>query len=187
MVPLNTVFWGLVILFGLIGALRGWAKEIMVSSSVLLAMFIQQIAGQYILGPENPYLPILLKASETAPPGTYSETQFYICSALMLVLTFFGYIGPALATRVGANMARERLQEAVLGFFMGLINGYLIFGMLWFYLAKVGYQMAGIQPPPPDSSAMTIASTYLLPIWLTTPMLYIAIAVAFVFIIVVFV
>lgn len=187
MVPLNTVFWGLVLLFGLIGALRGWAKEIMVSSSVLLAMFVQQIAGQYILKPQNPYLPILLKASETAPPETYSDTQFYVCSALMLVLTFFGYIGPALAARAGANVARERLQEAVLGFFTGLINGYLIFGMLWFYLAKVGYQMAGILPPMAGSPALTIATTYLLPVWLTTPMLYIAIAIAFVFIIIVFV
>ena len=78
MIPLNTVFWGLVFLFGMIGALRGWAKEILVTSSVFLAMFIQQVFGQYVLGPANPYLPMLLRVSdEIVPLPTYSPTQLY--------------------------------------------------------------------------------------------------------------
>jgi hypothetical protein len=188
MIPLNTVFWGLVFLFGMIGALRGWAKEILVSSSVFLSMFIQQVFGQYILGPTNPYLPMLLDASaEVAGPEKYSTTQFYVCTGLLLLLTFFGYAGPTLVGRVGSKVARERLQDALLGFFLGLLNGFLIMGMLWFYLHKSGYAIGGITPPPENTPAWTIAQSYLVPIWLTIPVLYVAIALAFVFIIIVFI
>ena len=132
MIPLNTVFWGLVLLFGLIGALRGWAKEIMVTSSILLSLFIQQVIGQYILKPGNPYVPVLLSVSaEATSPGAYTKTQFYVCCVLLLVLAFFGYAGPTVAARAGAKVARERLQDALLGLFIGLLNGYLAMGMLW--------------------------------------------------------
>jgi hypothetical protein len=188
MIPLNTVFWGLVFLFGIIGALRGWAKEILVSSSVFLAMFIQQVFGQYILRPGNPYLPMLLNASaEVTSPDPYSPTQFYVCTALLLLLSFFGYAGPTLVGRVGGKVARERLQDALLGFFLGLLNGYLVVGTLWFYLHRSNYVLGGIEAPQPGTTALTIAQEYLVPVWLTIPELYVAIALAFVFIIIVFI
>jgi hypothetical protein len=188
MIPLNTVFWGLVFLFGMIGALRGWAKEILVSSSVFLAMFTQQVFGQYILGPTNPYLPMLLDASaEVISPDTYSTTQFYVCTTLLLLLTFFGYAGPTLVGRVGGKVAREQLQDALLGFFLGLLNGFLVIGTLWFYLEKSDYALGGITPPVENTAAWIIAQSYLVPVWLTIPALYVAIAFAFVFVIIVFV
>jgi len=188
MIPLNTVFWGLVFLFGMIGALRGWAKEILVSSSVFLAMFIQQVFGQYVLGPDNPYLPMLLRASdEVLPPETYSTTHFYVCTVLLLLLTFFGYASPTIVGQVGSKAARERLQDALLGFFLGILNGFLVIGTLWFYADKSGYALGGIDPPAPDTAAWIIAKDYLVPVWLSVPELYVLIALAFVFIIIVFI
>jgi uncharacterized membrane protein required for colicin V production len=187
MIPLNTVFWGLVFLFGMIGALRGWAKEILVTSSVFLAMFIQQVFGQYVLGPANPYLPMLLEVpGQAAPPGTYSPTQFYVCAVLLLLLTFFGYASPTLVGKVGSKAARE-LQDALLGFFLGIVNGYLVVGTLWFYAHKSNYVLGGITAPAPNTAAWIIANSYLVPIWLTVPELYVLIAIAFVFIIIVFI
>lgn len=190
MIPLNVVFWGLVALFGIIGALRGWAKEIMVVCSVLLALFIQQVFGHFVLRPGNDYLPLLLTVSEVASaPDLYTETQFFTCTGLLLVLTFFGYSGPTLVKRLGAKVARERLQDALLGFFLGLVNGYLIIGTLWFYLAKAGYVsvIEGMQPPVEGTAAWAIAHSFLLPLWLTAPILYVAIALAFVFVIIMFI
>ena len=106
---------------------------------------------------------------------------------LMLLLTFFGYAGPTLVGRVGSKVARERLQDALLGFFLGLLNGFLIMGTLWFYLHRSGYAIGGITPPPENTPAWTIAQSYLVPVWLTIPALYVAIALAFVFIIIVFI
>jgi len=151
-------------------------------------MFIQQVFGQYILRPGNPYLPMLLDASaEVTSPDPYSPTQFYVCTALLLLLSFFGYAGPTLVGRVGGKVARERLQDALLGFFLGLLNGYLVVGTLWFYLHRSNYVLGGIQAPQPGTTALTIAQEYLAPVWLTIPELYVAIALAFVFIIIVFI
>ena len=186
MIPLNTVFWGLVFFFGLIGALRGWAKEVLVAFSVLLALFIQQVFGHHVLDGKSAYLPVLLSDSSIAVPPTYNTDQFYVCVALLSVLAFFGYASPTIAQAIGAKVTRERIQEAVLGFFLGLVNGYLILGTLWFYLHKVGYKVGGIIEPL-EGPALTFATTYLLPLWLSVPMLYVSVALAFVFVIIVFV
>jgi hypothetical protein len=188
MIPLSTVFWGLVFFFGLIGALRGWAKEILVSFSVLLALFIQQVFGQFVLGGQSDFLPPLLAAPPgVVPPDRYNTAQFYICVGLLSLLSFFGYASPPLAQKIGAKIVREKLQEGLLGFFLGLLNGYLIAGMLWFYISKTGYTVWGIQEPQPGTASFAIATTYLLPNWLTVPALFVAVALAFVFVIIVFV
>lgn len=186
MIPLNTVFWGLLLLFGLIGALRGWAKEVLVSFSVLLSLFVQQITAQYVLKPGNPYLPLLLAVGEDTPP-TYTSAHFSVCATVLLALAFFGYASPTLAGRVGAKVTRERVVEGFLGFFLGVLNGYLIVGTLWFYLGQTGYALWGITSPAEGSTAWMVAASYLLPRWMSAPMLYVAIAVAFVFVIIVFV
>jgi hypothetical protein len=188
MVPLDTIFWGMLLLFGLIGALRGWAKEIMVASSVLLAVFVQQVFAQYVLGPGNPYLPMLFPASsEVAEPLVYTEQQYFLVTGLLLLLVFGGYAGPALVSRFSAKIAREKLQDSLLGFFLGLLNGYLIIGMLWFYLHRSGYVVGGIEMPLEGTPAWVIANQYLLPSLLSPGMLYVAVAIAFVFVIIVFI
>ena len=48
MVPIQTVFIGLVILFGIIGGLRGWAKELLVTFSVILARFTEMVFLNYV-------------------------------------------------------------------------------------------------------------------------------------------
>jgi hypothetical protein len=188
MVPLNTIFWGMVLLFGLIGALRGWAKEIMVASSVLLAMFVQQVFAQYVLGPGNLYLPLLWPASSGASESlVYSETQYYVVTGLLLLLVFCGYAGPAFVSRFTAKIAREKLQDSLLGFFLGLLNGYLIIGTLWYYLHRSGYVFGGIEMPAEGSAAWILANEYLLPNLISPGILYVAVAVAFVFVIIVFI
>lgn len=188
MIPIETVFLGLLFLFGIVGLMRGWVKEVLVAAGVLLAMFVQQIIGQYILRPDNSYVPILLDVSpDVTVPEQYTRVQFYVCTALLFFLTIFGYAGPALVARAGGKVARERLQDAILGFIMGVINGYLIIGLLWFYVDKFGYAIDGIQAPEQGSVAWTIVNSYLVPAWLTTPTLYLAIALAFVLIIVLFI
>ena len=40
MISILSAFWMFVILFGLIGAMRGWAKELLVIFSIVLALFL---------------------------------------------------------------------------------------------------------------------------------------------------
>jgi uncharacterized membrane protein required for colicin V production len=121
MLPIHTVFGALMILFGLIGGLRGWAKEIIVACSVVVALFFQHVL--LILDPLDKLF------SNLAP-----TTQFYTRAIAFIIITIFGYASPTVIARIGAKVARERLQDILLGFFIGLLNGFLIVGTLLAFL-----------------------------------------------------
>ncbi len=48
MVSLIVVFWMYVILFAIIGAMRGWARELLVAFSVILALFIISVLENFV-------------------------------------------------------------------------------------------------------------------------------------------
>ncbi len=177
MVSLVVLFGILVVLFAIIGATRGWAKELLVTSSIILALFIIQILETNI----RPYYTALVMQ----PPST----QFMIRGLLLGLLAFFGYQTPHLRA-LQPKLVRERLQDILLGILMGALNGYLLFGSLWYYLHDLGYPTTLIQMPEQGTALfeqitemVTILPPHILPI----PQLYFAVGIVFVFIIVVFV
>ena len=156
--------------------MRGWAKEVLVTFSVVLGLFIITLLQQFE--------PSILAALAT----NNSTTLFWFRSLLVVVLVFFGYQTPNLARIAGTNrFVREKLQDSLLGMFLGAINGFMIVGTLWFFLNAAQYPFASIiTPPAPDSNAAQLL-TLLPPEWLGIPVIYFAIALAFVFVLVVFV
>jgi uncharacterized membrane protein required for colicin V production len=130
MIPIYTVFICFLFLFAVIGGLRGWAKEIIVVFSVILALFIEHILLTFLP-------PVKTLFTSMAP-----QSQFYTRAVLFLVITVFGYASPTIAARFGAKVARERLQDLLLGFFIGLINGFLIVGTLLSFLNAAHYGVA---------------------------------------------
>ncbi len=178
MVYLNFVFWCFVILFAVIGAMRGWAKEMMVTASAILALFLITILETYVKG----------LSSSFAEPG--STAQFWMRTAIILALTFFGYQTPNLPRVGGQRFARERFQDSLLGIFLGALNGYLIVGSIWYFLAQANYQAISYIVPPDSSTIQGQEAIkllgYMAPAWLGIPFIYFAIALAFIFVIVVF-
>ena len=80
--------------------------------------------------------------------------------------------------------ARERLADSLLGVFLGALNGYLIIGTLWWFLIESNYPFPKyITKPTPDPAIIA----YLPPDLLGIPVIFFAIAVAFLFVIVVFI
>jgi len=178
MVYLNFIFYCFVILFAVIGAMRGWAKEMMVTASAVLALFIITVLETYVKGISQSF----------AEPGT--PNQFWMRLAIIVILTFFGYQTPNLP-RVGADrFARERLQDSLLGIFLGALNGYLIVGTIWYFLSQSNYQAVSYIIPPDPSTVSGQAAIKLLafmaPAWLGVPMIYFAVALSFIFVVVVF-
>lgn len=177
MVSLTVVFWLLVILFALIGTMRGWAKEIMVTASVILALFLITVLEK--LGPlQN----TLFKNG--------GEQLFWFRAIVLSLLTFFGYQTPNIRGMSGPRFARERFQDALLGMILGAVNGYMIFGTTWWFMAEADYPFEKfIQPPVAD--AMGEAAARLLgmmpPTYLTGNWIFLAVGIAFLFVIVVFV
>ena len=204
MIPIHTVFIMVVVIFALIGSLRGWAKELIVSFSVVLAFFIEQILTEMV-----PPLHSLWN-------GMQPLSRFWVRIAMFSIIILFGYASPSVAQRLGSKVARERLQDVLLGFFIGLLNGLLIVGALWFYVDEACYGVpsdqytvqqvmtesgdieeqvvynsgaegiGGIKPPTEDSTAWKIIP-YLPPRLISGPPLYLAVGLAFVFVFIVFI
>ncbi len=177
MVSLTVLFGMFVVLFAVIGAMRGWAKELLVTSAIVLALFLNAILESYI----TPFR----DAMAVQPPGT----QFLIHAGVLILLAFFGYQTPKLRI-LQEKMVRERLEEVLLGLVLGALNGYLLIGSLWFYLHQTGYPTAWITPPAVDSDLgkqIALWVKYLPPSIMPVPQVYFAVGVVFVFIIVVFV
>jgi hypothetical protein len=151
--------------------MRGWAKELLVTFSVILALFILNVLGRYI-GPVR----------EIFSPDASSAAAFWIRSTILIILVFFGYQTPNFPRIAGPRFARERLSDVLLGLVIGALNGFLIVGTLWFFLDAANYPFPDYITPPPEDLALL---GYLPPHWLGIPQIYFAMAVAFIFVLVV--
>jgi hypothetical protein len=164
----------LVVLFAVIGSLRGWAKELLVACSLVLAMFINMLLDKYATG---------LLATLSAPE------VFGVRAGVFALLTYFGYLTPRLPWIPADRFLRERLQDWLLGAVLGAVNGFLLFGSIWFFLHKAGYPFPGFEPAQLSAKSPEIVSMmqYMPPVLLGEMWVFVAVAVAFIFVIVVFV
>jgi hypothetical protein len=168
------VFWFLVALFAVIGSLRGWAKELLVACSLVLAMFINLLLDKYAS-------PLLATLSV--------QEVFGVRAGVFCVLAYFGYLTPRLPWIPGERFMRDRLQDWLLGAVLGALNGALLAGSVWFFLHRAGYPFPGFEiarmsANNPDVTAMI---QYMPPALLGEVWVLVAVAAAFVFVIVVFV
>jgi uncharacterized membrane protein required for colicin V production len=175
MISLNFAFWLLVVLFGLIGMMRGWAKELLVSFSVVLALAFNSLLQRYI--------PLVNSLPQDGTP------IFWIRIVIVMTLVFFGYQTVALP-RFAGKAAREKLQDSLLGFVLGALNGYLVVGTIWFYLHQANYPFEYIAAPvkgtPMGDAALTLIPL-LAPRLLGEPAIYFAVMLCFIFVLVVFI
>jgi len=179
MVSLIVVFWMYVILFAIIGAMRGWARELLVSFAVILALFIISVLENFV-----PFIKDLLSQN--------AQMLFWFRVLMVVALVFFGYQTPNIP-RLSSNnrFARDRLQDVLLGIFLGALNGYLIAGTIWWYLDNAGYPFPNVISAPPAGQVLdtTARMMALMPPELLggSSAIYFAVALAFAFVLVVFI
>jgi uncharacterized membrane protein required for colicin V production len=175
MMSILYVFWMYVILFSVIGAMRGWVKELMVVFSVVLALTTNHVLRKYIP---------LVEALDAD-----SSSLFWIRSLVLVTLVYFGYQTVVSIARLAARATRERLQDTLFGVFVGAINGYLIAGTLLFYLNEAKYPYPEIISPPTGNilDSVTNMMAWMPPRLLGEPGIYFAVLVCFIFVIVVFI
>ncbi len=159
MIALHAVFWALVALFALIGALRGVAKEILVGASIVGVMFFFSLLQQFA--------PAIWESFTRDP-----ATGFFIETAAISLAAIFGYAGPALSVQLAGRAKREKGTEIIAGFAAGAINGWLIIGSILFFLHRAGYPFPEIlQPPGPNSPIMDLLP-WMPPAVMKPPLLY---------------
>ncbi len=178
MVSLVVVFWMYVILFGIIGAMRGWAKELLVTFAVILALFFITVIEVFV-----PFIRDVLSFGNGAP-------LFWIRVGITALLVLFGYQTPNIPKLAGTNrFARERLQDVLLGIFIGMVNGYFVMGSVWWFLNDAKYPFPTVVSVP-TGDLLTLVDKYMTvlpPALLGTPAIYFAVAIAFAFVLMVFI
>ncbi|MBC7225909.1 MAG: CvpA family protein [Thermoflexales bacterium] len=168
MIPLNTFFWMVVLMFGLIGALRGWVRELLVTLAIISAYFLRWLFLNII-----PFVREYLR--DRSPID-----QFYIFSALFVIMALFGYAGPVMSPYLAGKARREKIQDLLLGFIVGAANGYLLAGTIWGFLHAANYGLPPDLPPEmlqqmsgvwgirfPDPEVVRFAETFLPHAWMS--------------------
>lgn len=174
---ISVTFWMFVVTFAIIGATRGWVKELMVMFSVILGIFLNNVLQEF-----TPIFRVL---------GNAPSMLFWVKVAVIFGLAFFGYQSPNIPQiAASGKIGRDRLQDILLGFVIGGINGFLIFGTAWYFMAAAGYPFSIIRAPvagDPIGDASLKMLAFLPPEWLVPPYIYFAVGLAFVFVLVVFI
>ena len=176
MMSIDVLFWMYVILFAIVGGMRGWAKELLVSFSVVLALGLNHIIRRYI--------PIAQALPET------DASLFWMRTIILLTLVYFGYQTVVSIPHLASRAARERLQDTLFGVILGAVNGYLVAGTILFYMHVADYPFPEIISKPADPALLQTVNNmmlYMPPQLLGEPGIYFAIILAFVFVLVVYI
>lgn len=155
------VLWGAIIfVFGCIGLIRGFLKELGVTLSILVAMYIM---SDWLENREYLDLALNLAARYTGPVlreilvvrTSANLLKFGIYASILIIVVFISYHGQTLDF---PGKPPKGTAGIALNLLAGLVNGYLITGTLWHYLDILGYpvQVFGMFKPPLTSLAETL-------------------------------
>ena len=104
MMSIIYVFWMYVFLFAIIGWMRGWAKELLVSFSVILSLALNHVIRRYI--------PLAANLADT------DVSLFWVRTIILLVLVYFGYQTVISIPHLAAKGRTEKLQDTLFGAFL---------------------------------------------------------------------
>ncbi len=171
------VFWLMVLMFAIVGTMRGWAKEMLVAFSVLTAIALNYLLQRF----GSDALAVL--------GDTGSTSLFWIRFIILLVLVFFGYQTVNIS-KFAPRVRREKIQDAVLGFIFGAVNGYGVIGTIWYYLHEASYPFSFftivVSINPNADSVIAPYIKVLPPQLIGEPGIYFAVILALIFVLAVF-
>lgn len=130
MSPVEFIFIAILIVFGLIGIVRGAGKELGVTAMLLIGLLlIKLLDTQFRDSFSN-----LLQKAFGVNPQTVPAVIAMIAATIMIIIAFISYQGASLSF----HLKREAWP---IGLGAGLINGYLFAGSLWFYLQRADWPL----------------------------------------------
>lgn len=132
MVPIELVWFIIVLLFGLIGIVRGYLRELGVTTVMVVALY-------GIITFEGRVMPLVLRFLPGAGSPSGVAWQSWLWTVGLIFAAFISYHGDTLAFQ-GKQPSRGTLA-VFLNCCSGLVNGYLIAGGIWFYLDRLNYPL----------------------------------------------
>lgn len=144
MLQLSTFMWMMAAVFAYVGFARGWNKEIIATSGIILGLFALHQFDDVLRGTLLANLPL--------------DQVYFAQAVIFLGIVFFAYQTRALigseAREARGGDGRDALQTSVLGGIVGFLNGYLIFGTLWYFMDITNYPLSPyISAPLPNTAS----------------------------------
>lgn len=124
MIPVEFFWLALILMFGLIGTARGLARELGVSTVVMLSLFTLWEGWFWFFH--------RFAGTGSSSGGTVEAAYYGIAIIFVALISYEGY---SLSFPVGGG----GLFKPFFGFLGGLLNGYLIVGTVWDMVAKANY------------------------------------------------
>jgi len=158
MVEIQQLFLILIVVMGIIGMVRGFLKELGVTLVLIATLFaldrLIPVIGGFIMEGGLGFLGLQPDAALTR------DVLFLVFAAIMIAATFIAYEGETLNYE-GNNP--KGIVGSLLGFLIGAVNGYLLFGTLWWLMDAYQYPFGLVAQPMPQA-AQDILAAGLLPI-----------------------
>ena len=177
MMSIVYIFWMYVLLFAIIGAMRGWAKELLVAFSVITALAVILLLEKYI--------PLVRDLDKT------SSSVFWIRTLILLGLVYFGYQTVASIPHLASKAEKRTITGfACLAQYWAALMVILLPGLSCFttILQIIPTPISSAPPQtPPSFRRLNTMMNYMPPHLLGVPGIYFAIIIILIFIIVVYV
>ncbi len=161
--PIETLFITIQLLIATIGMVRGYQKELGNTLVFMTAIFFLQYVGQ--LG--NPRIRSFTESTLgfTANSEAQNAFLFFLYVGVFLAIVFASYAGRTLD--FGGKPLRAP-EGTILSLLIGLLNGYLVAGTIWYYSQLFGYPGMNVDTAAYSSTALFMMS-YLPQVIATNP------------------
>ncbi len=153
MISILVIFIYLVIFLGLIGSMRGWQLEVIATTGLIGTIAaLTQFGSDFV--PRFVEVTIFVWGTAPDPTTAADRGAIMVQAVFMCTMAFFSYqVVSRITENIGTNRLGDRLrnnfQKRFIGFFLGLVNGYLFFGSLWGFLEFVLIPGIGYERRPP--------------------------------------
>ncbi|MGQ9489524.1 MAG: hypothetical protein ACUVR4_01605 [Anaerolineae bacterium] len=126
--PVELVFLTIFVIFGIIGMVRGYGRELGVTTMLFITLFVLEFLAE-----RYPTVLLQVIAIFTGPDqeAQIAAGALIYCAAL-LVITFISYEGETLSFP-------GKRGKIIFDLGSGLLNGYLLAGSLWYYLQAANW------------------------------------------------
>lgn len=137
--PIEGLWFSLVMVFILLGIIRGFLKELGLTTVMIVWLFgMDQILPrleEMIRQPDSPL------ARFGLTPESMGTTLWLLFTLITVLVVFVAYQGETLAFE---GTPPKGLSGVLLGALIGFVNGYLVCGTLWWILNRYNYPVESV-------------------------------------------
>jgi hypothetical protein len=134
--PVELLFFTIGFMFVLLGFARGYAREVSTTILVLVLIFFLTFFEQGISGIISPIGARLFGISDPADVNLLLSMAF---SLIFISILFANYSGKTLEFLTFTGTPAPAPLGTILNVAVGVLNGYLVAGTLWYYQDRYNY------------------------------------------------